>query len=608
MNSLVKKWPQTAFWVMSVFWLWTLLNPVFKKYDYGAEWPNVVVFGILVFALALGEFRKKREKNRGEEIALVIFMVLVGLSFVFSETRNVGLSEVVAYISVVSLYLIFASQKIFGQEKILKVIGVGALLAIFSGYMFYIFRQEPRMFGPFYNLLYHSNVWPNAFALFLLMAWPVLFFLLRGKWNALATAIMAMTFGALLLTYSRGAWIAFGGQILLFLPYFWKRFNLKNLGKVLLVALMSVAIFLAANYIRGINEPVLNLEERVNFDNGENLTSSTERLDFWNGAVELAKEKPLLGHGPFSFRWAYQGIQKTFLGISDHPHNVFLKIAVENGVLALLALLVFAGFLIKKVVQRFRLIPKEKQAMAYILSVSVLGAAAHSLIDYNFNFLANLILFFALLAILRSLFVAKESEGKSMKEVVLGIVGVVAILAIFEGGILVAAYGFEKDFLAYSLYQRNYYLEQADAAIGEHEYRKAVEYADKEIELNKLDDRAYYLRGVASCKLGNEFLCREDLGKAVRLNPMNEFDYYHDYILVTEDPAAIVKAISLVEPYFEYVEKNVHFTAYTQNVEAAAELIDILIPYLSNEQINDFLAGKQLMLEQAEKLRAEKKF
>ncbi len=568
----------------------------------------MVIFAILVFALALGEFKKKRERNLGEEIALVVFMVLVGLSFVFSETKNVGLSEVMAYVSAVGLYLIFASQKVFGQEKLLKVIGVGALLAIFCGYMFYFFRQEPRMFGPFYNLLYHSNVWPNAFALFLLMAWPVLFFLLKKKWNALATAIMVLTFGALLLTYSRGAWIAFGGQIVLFLPYFLKRFSVKNFGKVLLVAVMSVAIFFAANYIRGMNEPVLDLGERVNFDNGENLTSKTERFDFWEGAVELVKEKPLLGHGPFSFRWAYQGIQKTFLGISDHPHNLFLKIGVENGILALLALIVFAAFLIKKVAQRFRLIPKEKQALAYILSVGLLGAVAHSLIDYNFNFLANLILFFVLLAILRSLFVENESGGKSLREVITGIAGAMAILAVFEGGILVAAYGFEKDFLAYSLYPRNYYLEQADTAIAKHEYKKAVNFADKEIDLNKMDDRAYYLRGVASCKLGNEFLCREDLGKAVSLNPMNEFIYYHDYILVTSDPAAIAKAISLIETYFEYVKNNVHFTAYTPNVEAAASLIDILVPYLSNEQINDFLSGKQTMIEEAEKLRAEKKF
>jgi hypothetical protein len=63
-----------------------------------------------------------------------------------------------------------------------------------------------------------------------------------------------------------------------------------------------------------------------------------------------------------------------------------------------------------------------------------------------------------------------------------------------------------------------------------------------------------------------------------------------------------------IEIYFEYVENNVHFTAYTNNVESAADLVDLIIPYLSEEEVEVLMRGKDNMLEQAEKMRSEKTF
>ena len=75
-----------------------------------------------------------------------------------------------------------------------------------------------------------------------------------------------------------------------------------------------------------------------------------------------------------------------------------------------------------------------------------------------------------------------------------------------------------------------------------------------------------------------------------------------------KDPQIIEKAAELVEQYFGYVENNVHFTAYTPNVEAAAALIDELIPYLDYEKAVLFKVKKEKMLQTAERLRAEKDF
>ena len=68
------------------------------------------------------------------------------------------------------------------------------------------------------------------------------------------------------------------------------------------------------------------------------------------------------------------------------------------------------------------------------------------------------------------------------------------------------------------------------------------------------------------------------------------------------------KSLPLVELYFEYVEKNVHFTAYTQNVESASEFIYIISPYLDQQKYADLLAKRIQMLETADEKRNAKTY
>ena len=52
-----------SFIILSSFWLFALINPVFKKYDYGAGFPLVLLLGVIVLVLIYLEFKEKREKN-----------------------------------------------------------------------------------------------------------------------------------------------------------------------------------------------------------------------------------------------------------------------------------------------------------------------------------------------------------------------------------------------------------------------------------------------------------------------------------------------------------------------------------------------------------------
>ena len=140
--------------VLSGVFLIALLNPVLKKYDYGAGFPIVVLFSVLLFLLVLYERKQKKEKVGLEQNLIFALIFLFILGFLNSQTQNLGFSEVLAFISVFITYLVFAYQKPIFIRRFLKVVAISSLLAVGLGYFLYLYWPEPRMVGPFFNLLY----------------------------------------------------------------------------------------------------------------------------------------------------------------------------------------------------------------------------------------------------------------------------------------------------------------------------------------------------------------------------------------------------------------------------------------------------------------------
>jgi tetratricopeptide (TPR) repeat protein len=429
----------------------------------------------------------------------------------------------------------------------------------------------------------------------------------------------------LLLTFSRGALIAFAGQLVILFIYYFKRIDFKKVAYCLLVGGIAVGFFYGANYVRSLKNDVIDIEKRLEFNTTDSATSVTERADFWKGSIELIKEKPVFGWGPFSFRNAYNPIQTTFLANADHPHNIFLKIGVENGLIALFS---FFGFLVTLfVIFVRRVFGKDQTKMSiskkdivFVLFVSVLGGFAHNLIDYNFNFLQNLILLFLFMAFIRSMLIKKDvSPSGFYKLFVICFAVIICAVSLYEGSLLVIQKTYNPAVLEYSLFPRNYFLTSGDSALQKRDFKSAITFIDKEINLNPLDAQAYYLKGVLYCNRRNPAfdlaLCRENFKKAIKANPMNDFIYYRDFIetldfrgVTREDADIVIKTEELLMGYFDMVDKNVHFTAYTNNVETAAEIVDWLLPNLKTPYNSVFKTHSENMLETAKRLREAKKY
>jgi O-antigen ligase len=82
-------------------------------------------------------------------------------------------------------------------------------------------------------------------------------------------------------------------------------------------------------------------------------TSMGLRAVYWHNTVDVIAERPWLGHGTGTFEAAYERITSGRPGVYGHPihdpHNQFMKIIAEQG---LVGLLVFLGFLAAALRQR----------------------------------------------------------------------------------------------------------------------------------------------------------------------------------------------------------------------------------------------------------------
>lgn len=122
-----------------------------------------------------------------------------------------------------------------------------------------------------------------------------------------------------------------------------------------------------------------------------------DRLVWWWGTLKMVYQRPLIGIGLGGFETAYARYKLTGLNPS-YPHNYFLQLAAEMGVVGLGAFLWFLFTVWKQVKFLF------KDFNFFYFEVGVLGSIvailSNNLIDYNLCIPANAILFWVLLGLL----------------------------------------------------------------------------------------------------------------------------------------------------------------------------------------------------------------
>jgi hypothetical protein len=159
--------------------------------------------------------------------------------------------------------------------------------------------------------------------------------LAKKNWGNFCGQILygAGVMGLVVLSWSRGAWLA-AGVVLLIVAWF----RLPRWCTVVFLIMTSVAVVVINVQAKKPSwQNQAYLSRLVSLVRIEKLADkSSGRLDLYQKAIGMIRERPLLGHGVGSFYLSSPSYAKAgdpYAPVPNFAHNVFLQIAAEQGVL-----------------------------------------------------------------------------------------------------------------------------------------------------------------------------------------------------------------------------------------------------------------------------------
>jgi O-antigen ligase len=146
------------------------------------------------------------------------------------------------------------------------------------------------------------------------------------------------------------------------------------IGGVAAALLMAGAWFGSAQFQQRI---LVGAQDLQQYEQGESRNSLGARLDFWSNSLKIIQDKPLTGHGTASLKEVYPAYASANGWLTDNPHNEFLMVTIQWGVLALALLL---GLFIAMAQASVRLTPEAGAIMWGVLTAYALGGLFNSLL------------------------------------------------------------------------------------------------------------------------------------------------------------------------------------------------------------------------------------
>jgi O-antigen ligase len=200
---------------------------------------------------------------------------------------------------------------------------------------------------------------------------------------ALLAAALALVANAVFITPGRSGYVVVA-VLAAALVWAWPTARpMKRLAAAAAATLLALTVLASSPVVR--DRVAQGIHEALTYRQAAEMTSIGLRVAFLRGTVEMIAERPVIGYGTGSFEAVYgaqvQG-RPGMEGLPTHdPHNQFLKIAAEHG---LLGLAVFVALLVALFRQRGAPPPYR------LLGLGVLAAwCATSLFNSHFSTFAE---------------------------------------------------------------------------------------------------------------------------------------------------------------------------------------------------------------------------
>lgn len=300
---------------------------------------------------------------------LFVFVLVSGITVFAAWSNTTWLTEWLkwVFIAVLMICVMQIGQHNRWQWIILALVTAGAANALIGIYIFMggsgadhliinnrFFRAfgtfgQPNPFGGFMGLLIPISASAVCgYGTLLYTRWRCeqphnLSDALQFSFYAICTTVMSL---ALIMSWSRGAWLSFGASMLIMaiaLPRRWW----QSLALSIMLVVIGGGIWFAGLVPSSISDRVNSATSEIfafNDIRAVDITSANfavvERLAHWQAAIEMAQSHPWLGVGMGNYEIAYDTYRLiNWTEPLGHAHNYYLNILAESGIIGLSAYL-----------------------------------------------------------------------------------------------------------------------------------------------------------------------------------------------------------------------------------------------------------------------------
>lgn len=367
--------------------------------SFGLFIPTEPLLFALLILLLLQQFKKNMlDKDIWKNpIVLAVTFYLFWI-FVTSITSSTPLTSFKYLLSKIWFIvpLLYFGTKIFSKTRNIKIfiwlfciamaIAILYTLAIHSTYNFG--EQEGHwVMWPFFkdHTIYGSTI---AFAT------PLVFGLYFSKNHSplvktFLLTLMLITVVGLFYSYTRAAWLSvFAALVVLTLIKFKIKFRLiaAVTGFSLVVLLFSWDSILMELERNNVEHTTEEFGEKL--QSAANVTtdaSNLERLNRWSCAIEMFKERPIVGFGPGTYSFEYARFQhpdnltiiSTNFGNAGNAHSEYLGPLAEMGFLGLISMILIVIAIFYKGITLYLKWPKEDTEIKTILLSMILALVTY---------------------------------------------------------------------------------------------------------------------------------------------------------------------------------------------------------------------------------------
>lgn len=368
----------------------------------------------------------------------------------------------------------------------------------------------------------------NIFAEMLFLTFPFTLYNLftkQGKWKWLSGTSAFLTLFLITLTLTRAVWLAtIAGFFISFPFYFYALIKGKkiksqlNLYKknILIIVLLCIAILssiLVYSRIDSFNTIKMQTLTISSFKYG----SVGERFQLWKKSIQVFKESPIVGKGLGSWKievlkYGHKGLEtENNITFHQRPHNDFIWIAAEQGIVGLL---VYLSVVILLLFLLIKLILKSEYAHEKLFYFLALYAYSGYLIYSCLSFPKERIEHQIILAFLFSIVFINSTKKSSTNQ------NISNAFLFFIPLILISGYALK---IGISRFVSETHLQKAYTARTNGAWQITIDEIDKaENEYYNIDPMCTPLRwysGSAHYNLGNQELAFADFYKAYQVNP-----------------------------------------------------------------------------------------